>query len=218
MTNELQPGAAPAGRTARPMDRSSLALILSNVFTLLVAVVGGWTLADLMWIYWGQSVVIGYYNWQRIRLLQDFSTENFQINDQSVEPTPATRRQVATFFAVHYGFFHLAYLVFLLGEGGRIGTLDMLATLVCVGLFAANHRYSFQYNLAQDLARKPNIGTVMFFPYARIIPMHITIVSAAQFAGESTASLLFFIGLKTLADWIMHVIEHRQPRAAATGR
>jgi hypothetical protein len=38
------------------VDRSSVSLVLSNPFTLGMAVVGQWSLADLLWVYWGQSV------------------------------------------------------------------------------------------------------------------------------------------------------------------
>jgi hypothetical protein len=74
-----------------------------------------------MLLYWGQSVVIGIANVFRMLALEHFSTENFKINDRAVEPTPAVKMQVALFFAVHYGFFHLVYFVFIVaaGRGGR---------------------------------------------------------------------------------------------------
>ena len=53
----------------------------------------------------------------------------------------------------------------------------------------------------------PNIGSMMFFPYIRIIPMHVFIVLGAFFAGPS-GGLVFFLVLKTLADEAMHAIEH----------
>jgi hypothetical protein len=108
--------------------------------------------------------------------------------------------------------------MFLLSESGRLGTLDTLATVRCTALFAANHRYSLRYNLERDLARKPNIGTIVFFPRARVIPMHLTIILAANFAGHSIVSLPLFLGLKTAADVLMHVIEHREPRGTKARR
>jgi hypothetical protein len=55
------------------------------------------------------------------------------------------------------------------------------------------------------------VGKMMFFPYARIIPMHLTILfggilsSWGTFAGKMT--LAFFMLLKTFADVIMHIVE-----------
>lgn len=48
--------------------------------------------------------------------------------------------------------------------------------------------------------------------------MHMTIIAAARFAGNTTASLLLLMGLKTLADWSMHVVEHREPHKATVAR
>ena len=55
--------------------------------------------------------------------------------------------------------------------------------------------------------RIPNIGSMMFSPYIRIMPMHAFIVFGAFFAGPHVA-LVFFMILKTLADEAMHALEH----------
>jgi hypothetical protein len=48
----------------------------------------------------------------------------------------------------------------------------------------------------------------MFTPYVRIVPMHLTILLGATLG--SGKGLLLFGVLKTLADVVMHVIEHRR--------
>ena len=48
----------------------------------------------------------------------------------------------------------------------------------------------------------------MFTPYLRIIPMHLTIILGATLGGG--AGLIVFGILKTIADAIMHVIEHKR--------
>lgn len=48
----------------------------------------------------------------------------------------------------------------------------------------------------------------MFLPYARVIPMHLTIIFGFGFGSHSFALIIFLI-LKTVADWIMHEFEHR---------
>jgi hypothetical protein len=189
-------------------EQSSLALVLSNIVTIVVALWQKWNLSQVMWIYWAQSVIIGYYNWKRIRCLKQFSTVNFTINDKPVEPTKDTKKFVAGFFAFHYGFFHLIYFIFLYTERRNLLGIDIFGILVCIVLFGFNHRFSFRQNLEKDLSRKPNIGSVMFFPYARILPMHLTIILGSIFAKNSAGSLVLFLGLKTLADLIMHLIEH----------
>lgn len=193
---------------ARPWN-STRSLVLSNLLTIVLAVVQRWSLWEVMWIYWGQSVVIGYYNWRKIRRLESFSTDNFTINDRPVAPTRAVRNQVAWFFALHYGMFHFVYMMFLLIGIGDMSWFSALGAIVCVAVFAANHRRSFQQSLPIFVRRKPNIGTVMFFPYARIVPMHLTLVLGHLLGIRSAGAMVMFLGLKTGADVVMHRIEHR---------
>ncbi len=199
---------------AVPGNRSTFLLLLTNLLTTAMALVQNWDVSVLMWIYWGQSVVIGYFNVHRILDLDRFSTQGFRINDRAVEPTRATQRKTATFFAMHYGMFHLVYFVFLVKDASLDGTVSLLGVAVCVFAFYLNHRFSWQYHRARDRERVPNIGNIMFFPYLRIIPMHLTILLGGLSGGHGTFSLLFFLMLKTAADVAMHVIEHAMANKA----
>jgi len=93
-------------------DSSALFLLISNLITIFLAVYERWDLSEIMWIYWGQSVIIGYFNRKRILGLKEFSTSGFHINDQPVKPTKKTQKTTATFFAIHYGLFHLVFCFF----------------------------------------------------------------------------------------------------------
>jgi len=181
------------------------------------ALVEGWQIVDVMLVYWVQSVIIGYYNYHRIMDLKEFSTKNFRMNNKRPDPTPETKKSLARFFALHYGIFHAAYLGFILGrESGAIG-LSSIGIVACIVAFVLNHRYSYQYNKERDSQRVPNIGTIMLFPYARIVPMHITIAIAASQTGGSPKTLFIFLVLKTVADIIMHMIEHANARQKRPG-
>ena len=65
-------------------DRSAIFLILANIFTILFALWQQWNLAELIWIYWTQNLIIGFFNFRRILSLEQFSTENFKINNKPV--------------------------------------------------------------------------------------------------------------------------------------
>jgi hypothetical protein len=196
-------------------DRSLTVLLLSNLFTIVLALVQQWDVHILMWIYWGQSVVIGYFNVHRILGLEKFSTSGFRINNRPVKPTRATQRQTAVFFAMHYGIFHLVYMFFLLSASGVQPGFPLFSVLVCILAFYLNHRFSYRYNRERERAGIPNIGNVMFFPYVRIIPMHLMIVIGSNFLGNNSFALLLFLLLKTAADITMHVIEHAMARGDA---
>jgi FtsH-binding integral membrane protein len=189
-------------------------LLASNGVTILLALTQDWNVLPLMWICWFQNIVIGFFHFLRIRRLKEFSTEGFSINGRPAQPTQETKNHVARFFLLHYGGFHLAYFVFLLafsrtgwldsaGENG-FSSADVKYVILAAVVFLGNHVFSYFYNRPRDTGR-PNIGTVMFYPYARILPMHLTIILGAFLGG----GLLLFLLLKTLADLIMHVVEHR---------
>jgi hypothetical protein len=66
-----------------------------------------------LWVYWGQSIVIGGFSFLKILKLERFSTAGVRVNDRPVPLTAETRRNAAFFFLAHYGFFHLVYFLFL---------------------------------------------------------------------------------------------------------
>ncbi len=213
-------------------DRALGGILASNALALGLAWWAGDGLLVLLWPYWVQSVVIGFFAQRRIRRLREFSTEGMRINDEPVAATPATRRWTANFFVLHYGLFHVVYLMFLLGftrEAAGTGVVSVrnaetgemlrfqVGTLEGFGLFAVgaaalsflwSHLESHREHVAADLRGRPNLGTLMFLPYARIIPMHLTIIFGALLGG-GTAGLLLFGTLKTGADTVMHIVEHR---------
>ncbi|MFA4855452.1 MAG: DUF6498-containing protein [archaeon] len=207
----------PIGGVLR--DPSTIFLIASNLLTIVFTVALNWNLILVMWTYWIQSVIIGVFNFKRILSLNDFSTEGFYIGNKQVEPTKETKVFTACFFAFHYGLFHFGYFVFLMiftfisvfvyNQG--ISLLDLLFVLIAGTAFFADHWFSFSHN--KDKGReKKNIGAIMLFPYARIIPMHLTIIfgPVLWLAGAGWITIVLFMLLKTIADVAMHVVEHRK--------
>ena len=197
-------------------DLSLWLLVFSNFATIFLAITQDWSLVSIMWVYWFQSVTIGLFNFIRILGLKEFSTDGLKFEGQQAKPTKETQLFSAFFFLCHYGFFHLVYLIFLLAglSDGTFGEkIDLAENMEFVFfpslLFFTNHLFSFIYNKQRD-TKKQNIGTVMFYPYLRIIPMHLTIILGFSL-GLSLGNIVlpFFLILKTFSDAIMHTIEHR---------
>lgn len=189
-------------------DGSVYTLLAANLVALMIAYLTRMSLRDLMLVYWMQSVIIGISSVSRILSLERFSTENLKINNQPVEETPQSKWQIAGFFTLHYGIFHLVYLGFLAFEGEaspHSGTA--FGYFLCALVFAANHGYSLLQNVRRDALGMPNIGTLMFLPYARIVPMHVTILTGGSFYGGAQAFAIFG-ALKIAADVVMHTVEH----------
>jgi len=203
----LRPILTRAGLKNIFFDPSSWSLIAANVLTIVIALREQWSLANLMWIYWAQSLIIGFFQFFKILDLKEFTTENFKINNRLVGATQAIKVYVAFFFAFHYGFFHLIYFLFL-AQGFFFQRLSQNAVsyLVIIGAFFLNHLFSYFNNRKIDQKQVKNIGQMMFYPYARIIPMHVTIIFGKLLLGQ--LPLLLFLALKTLADAVMHSSEH----------
>ena len=98
------------------MSPSARTLLLANAATLAAALVLDWPAGWLLWPYWIQSVVIGWFARKRMLGLYRFSTDGFTSNDQPVPENAQGKRSTANFFTLHYGFFHLCYLIFLCAE------------------------------------------------------------------------------------------------------
>lgn len=193
------------------LDPSLFGIIAGNLLSMILAVAQRWSAADVMWIYWWQSVTIGATNFVRIWNLKDFTTKGLTSNGKPVPETRAAARSTAVFFAFHYGFFHFVYAVFLSTISHpaiepRPALSAALAAFAVAGL-AASHVFSLRHNAARDFRdKKPNLGTLMFYPYIRILPMHLAIIFGGAVAG---LALPVFMTLKTVADCGMHIIEHR---------
>ncbi len=184
----------------------------------MVAAVGialGWRLSDLLWPYWIQSVIIGLYAARRILALKRFDVSDFKINGKPAEETDKTRRSTATFFLVHYGVFHAVYFAFLAARWPADQTWLWIAGAGISFLVQQHMAYSQTIETIQR--GHPNIGTLMFLPYLRVLPMHVTILFGAANAGENSGVwILLFTLLKTAADLAMNAAENRVLTKAAS--
>jgi len=203
--------AAPSIVTSAPFfDHAIYGILFGNAVTLAGAVVQHWPAQPVLWVYWGQSVAIGAVNVVRILWLTDFSTDGFTSNGRQVPANEQGKRETAGFFAMHFGFFHVVYAMFLsLGKfGGAAMTPWIWATAgFNVLLFAGVHFHPVLKTHGHDFRqKKPNLGVLMFYPYLRIIPMHLTIILGSALP---LGALPFFILLKTGADVGLHAIERK---------
>jgi hypothetical protein len=202
-----------------PLRSSARTLILANGATLLAALVFHWEAAWLLWPYWIQSVVIGGYARKRMLNLAQFSTTGFTSNDEPVPENEAGKRSAASFFVLHYGFFHAGYLVFLLAQHRVTGLWNMLILIACGVSFALSQRTTYAAQHAADLRGKPNLGRLMFTPYLRILPMHLGIIFGSALGGGG-ALMILFTALKTLSDIGLDMLDRSlaEPSTKATAR
>ncbi|NBD95866.1 MAG: hypothetical protein GVY11_05255 [Gammaproteobacteria bacterium] len=192
-------------------------LLAANGLTIVFAVIFGWSAGIVLWAYFAQNLIIGYFSRKRILALDAFKTDGFKINNRQPPPTPETKRKTANFFALHYGFFHVGYLVFLAQQHLPDG-LDLLLLAGVAVSFFLNHAGSFRRHIQADAKGETNIGTLMFLPYLRVVPMHLAVIVGSGMELMNTLpGLVGFMLLKTGADWLMHHVEHRILQKAGSG-
>ncbi len=192
---------------ATRFDQSTWILIASNLLTLVLAVTQNWSIGTIFWTYWIQSVLIGLFNAIRIFSLRQFRTEGMTSNGQPIEPNRTSSKiQTGIFFLVHYGLFHFVYAAFLFASFPEV---DLFFLVIGAAIFFSNHLYSFLQHRQADRESVPHLGGIMFRPYLRIFPMHLTIVFFGM-AMQSRETLIVFLLIKTVADTAMHLLEHRK--------
>jgi hypothetical protein len=189
------------------MNAPSRNLLLSNGATLLAALVLHWDVGWLLWPYWIQSVIIGWYARRRMLTLADFSTDGFTSNGRRVPETDQGKRSAANFFAMHYGGFHAGYCVFLVAGHAVGGLRDVLVLVACGVSFVLSQRETYAAQHRADLRGKPNLGSLMFTPYLRVVPMHAAIIFGAHASGA--AALTLFTALKTGSDLLLDRLDRR---------
>lgn len=179
-------------------ERTTLTLLAINVATIVIALLFEWSLLHLVITFWFQSVIIGYFNYKKLKSLE--------------RGTGPMSSFFSKFFLMHYGGFHAVYALFLLIfvsfqiTGQSFDWLDLLSLTLGMGAFFFTHLQSFTQNWPREKG-SANSLTLFYFPYVRIVPMHLTIL--VGFMMPSQAGLMIFMLLKTFADVGMHMFEHR---------
>ncbi len=129
-----------------------ISLLFANIITIVLAIVGNWDVAAVMFVYWAQSVIIGLFTVVSILgadssfLAADLRKPvDEQAGSKKITPIFASFYQfiLAGFFTLHYGLFHWGYFIFIVDSGifGNVNFADTSLWLSC-GFFFANHLYS----------------------------------------------------------------------------
>lgn len=195
---------------------STWSLLISNLLIALFTIIEKQSVLNVLWIYWFQSVIIGVFNFFKIIFLKDFTVDGLKMNNKPVKKTKSAKIGVAIFFLIHYGFFHFVYAMFLFSffsmGGISDGGIDSYFILLTSLIFLVNYLGEYLFSFKREQKTVYSLPKLLFAPYKRIIPMHLTIILAgfAMFGGvlgindPNITILLIFIGLKTFVDLITH--------------
>lgn len=152
----------------------------------------------VVWIYWLQSVIIGFFNFVDLLTIKNYDAGDTKINGQPL--TEKSRGCLPWFFAMHFGIFHLVYMIFIAVYLGI--NVDKRFFLIGVAAFLSESLAAFirQKNAEQQI--KFDIGSIFFLPYLRVIPMHLMIMSSVFLSVQPS---VIFLVLKTIADILSYM-------------
>ena len=181
---------------------TALALVAANLLPLVGVLLFGWDVASLLFLYWLESGVVGFFNVLRMA--------------QAKGPASLAKVVLIPFFLLHFGLFMGGHLALLLGLFGppRIPALEL--GLTTAALFASHGFSHMTYYLARGENLTASPVSEMQRPYGRIVVMQLTIISGAFLImewGSTTFALPMMIGVKIFIDLVTHNRVHARAQA-----
>lgn len=155
----------------------------------------------VVWIYWVQSVLIGFFNFLDLLTMKNGNPGSLNINDKPYDGSTTAKGCSAFFFLFHYNVFHLVYAVFVVIQVK--GPLDVQFLALSALIIFIECVIGFIRNKRLQNSQSVNVGFVFVMPYVRITPMHMMILLPG-FLGMK-ASMIFLV-LKTISDIAMYLL------------
>ena len=208
-----------------------VALVVANLIPLIGVLFFGWSVWNILVIYWLENGIVGLINVLKMAVATGDEVTpgvTFMVNGRPA--TSATKMGLIPFFIVHYGIFWFVHGIFvltlpaffsLMSDDGM--TLDLGPVVFAALGLAISHGLSFWWNfLHGGEYRRTAAAALMFAPYKRLVALHITIIFGAfavMFTGAPAAAVAVLVAIKTAIDLGLHLAEHRgelTPRGVVT--
>jgi hypothetical protein len=199
-------------------DLSAWALILTNLITILFAYAEHWAFSTIIWVYWCQTLIIGFFAFFRVIHLTDISYHGVE----RIQPKFYSRSKLrnGALFLAHFTVVQ-GCLTFILGAFlGPVTDQNGIILLSSSLLFFCNHLFSYVYNKKNERVVRKNIGFMVLQPYLRLLPLFVSFLFIGMIVAVfflvrdeqlAPAAYVVLFVLKTGADVIAHIIEHRLP-------
>ena len=199
-----------ADSTTKFPNLSIVALVVSNLVPLLGVLFFGWSVFQVMFIYWAENVVVGI--WNVVKMLTA---------KRSQEDSFGAIMFVVCFFIFHYGLFctaHGFFVFFMFGSSFSKFEFQPLTQPVTAGmllgaaaLFISHGVSYFQNYIGKGEYKKP--GDLLGAPYGRMMLLHVAIViggGAVLVLGLPVLALALLVVMKIVFDIRAHRKAHRK--------
>ncbi len=200
-------------------DLSAWTLILTNLITISFAYINQWAFSTIIWVYWCQTLIIGFFAFLRVISLTDLSCPGVERIQKQF--SLRLKFQAGMLFLAHFTVVQGSLTVVLGAFLGPVTNQNSIILLSSALLFFCNHLFSYVYNKKNEGVVRKNIGFMVLRPYLRLLPLFVSflfigMIIAAFFLVRdeqlvATAYVVLFV-LKTGTDVIAHSLEHRLPK------
>jgi hypothetical protein len=208
-----------------------VALVVANAIPLIGVLFLGWSVWNILVIYWLENGIVGGLNVLKMARAEGPALEGpgpmtFQVNGRPA--SAMTKAALIPFFVLHYGLFWFVHgvFVFALPLFASMSdqplaipmTLSAGSIAFAVVALAVSHGLSYWWNfLRRREYRRITAAGQMFAPYRRLIALHLTIIFGAlaiTLTGAPAAAIAVLVGVKILLDLGLHLSEHRPPASS----
>lgn len=199
-----------------------VALIVANLVPLAGVLFFGWSVWNILIVYWLENGIVGAFN--VLKMASATGTAPPHGMTMSNRPVAGNSKAFIPFFVVHYGIFWVVHGIFVLtlpflftDEPASASGVNPGAILFAGIALAISHGVSFWWNfLHGGEYRRTSAAQLMFAPYGRLLALHMTIILGAVAIGTTgaqSAAVAILVAIKIAIDLGLHLAEHR--RAAA---
>jgi hypothetical protein len=206
-TARTKRGTQPRVEPLALSSESAIALVVANAVPLAGVLFFGWSLGEIMVLYWAESGIIACYTATKMAIVGKLA---------AIFAVP--------FFIGHFGGFMAAHFLLIYGlflressvawAPGAVEALRAIFIPVWLSIAAlfVSHGVSFYTNFIGEREYEgATVGGLMTAPYYRIIVMHLTLIFGGWIVlliGTPTGALVLLLLLKTAADLHAHRREH----------
>jgi len=199
-----------------------VALVVANLIPLFGVLFLGWSVWNILVIYWLENGIVGIINVLKMSAAtgEEASGLSAALTINGQPATAMSKVGLIPFFIVHYGIFWFVHGIFVLTLPAFLSLASDTPMELGIGavLFAAvglaiSHGLSFWWNfLRGGEYRRSTPAALMFAPYRRLVALHLTIIFGAlavTLTGAPIVAVAILVGIKTLLDLGLHLAEHR---------
>lgn len=201
-------------------QRSVVALIIANLLPLYGVYYLGWSISQIVILYWFENVIIGFYNVLKMLYNTKQDIGEVLVNGKPVQGSlTAVKAFMIPFFIMHYGLFTFVhgvfifiFFVFSIEQGDIAGSRDIGYLFLNGLMIFISHGISFFTNyIGNDEKSRTDISTLMFSPYLRIVAMQLVVIFGGMIymnTGRNDVSLYILIIFKIFTDAWSHIKQH----------